>query len=108
METLKKELETYTTLHWWNMGTKTLSHKGTLKELLEKHSISFSRRKTDTDGIYTFNFKSVYGITYKKTGTTHDFTHLAKQMIQMDLVRMGDKSQLYVQGTWRPLVTVNF
>ena len=37
-----------------------------------------------------------------------DFTHLAKQAIQMELVRMGDKSQLYVVGSWRPTVTVNF
>lgn len=37
-----------------------------------------------------------------------DFAHLAKQAIQMELVRMGDKSQLYVADLWRNTVTVNF
>ena len=108
MKELKKELKTYCELHWWNMGSKTLSFKGELKDLLEKQNVTFSKRKTEHEGIFTFNFKNPYGITFKKTGTIHDFTHLAKQFMQMDLVRMGDKSQLYVAGVWRPTVNVNF
>ncbi len=108
MRTIKKELETYTELHWWNMGKKTISHKGTLKELLSNHGIKFTKRKTETEGIYTFNFKSNYNINFKINGTIGDFTHYAKQMVQMELVRMGDKSQLYVSGCWRPTVNVNF
>ena len=27
---IKTELETHCVLHWWNMGTKTLSFKGSL------------------------------------------------------------------------------
>ena len=104
---MQKYLETYTELHWWNGGSKTLSYKGDLKGLLKHHNISFTKRKTETEGIYTFYFKSAYGISFKINGLLSDFTHLAKQVIQMELVRMGDKSQLYVSGCWRPMVTVN-
>ena len=76
-------------------------------DLLKMQNIKFSRRKTDVDGVFTFCFKSAYGITFKTTGTMYDFTYLAKQVIQMELVRMGDKSQLYVVGAWRPTVNVN-
>jgi hypothetical protein len=105
---IKAELETYCELHWWNMGTKTLSFKGSLGNLLKEQHITFTKRKTEREGIFVFHFKSVYGISYKTTGSMHDFTHLAKQAIQMELVRMGDKSQLYVTGSWRPIVNVNF
>ena len=108
MNNIKKELETYCELHWWNCGSKTLSFKGELKDLLKKQNITFTKRKTDTEGIFTFTFKNPYGITFKTTGLMHDFAHLAKQFIQMELVRMGDKSQLYVSGSWRPTVSVNF
>jgi hypothetical protein len=108
MKTLKQALETYCELHWWNMGSKTLSFKGDLKELLEKQGVSYRKRKTDTEGIYKFTFKNDYGITFTKNGLMYDFPDLAKRFIQMELVRMGDKSQLYVQGTFRPTVSVNF
>lgn len=107
MKELKQHLETYCELHWWNGGRKTLSFKGELKDLLKEHGITFTKRKTDDEFIYAFHFKSVHGISYKQTGLLHDFTHLAKQAIQMELVRMGDRSQLYVAGAWRPTVTVN-
>lgn len=105
---MKRELNTYCELHWWNMGSKTLSFKGRLEDLLKEQNITFSKRKTENEFIYTFNFKSAYGISFKKNSTLIDFPHLAKQFIQMELVRMGDKSQLYVANTWRPKVTVNF
>lgn len=104
---MKKKLETYCTLHWWNMGKKTLSFKGKLGDLLKEQNIVFSKRKTDTEGIFKFHFKSAYGISFKRNGSIDDFTYIAKQAIQMELVRMGDKSELYVAGTWRPIVTVN-
>ena len=108
MRQLKKELETYCELHWWNMGSKTLSFKGNLKDLLEEQNITFTKKKTETEGIFTYTFKSSYGISFKTTGLIHDFPLLAKQFIQMELVRMGDKSQLRVVGAWRPTVNVNF
>ena len=108
MNTIKEQLETYCELHWWNMGKKTLSFKGQLKDLLKEQKITFTKRKTETEGIFTFHFKSAYGISFKTTGLIHDFAHLAKQFIQMELVRMGDKSKLYVSNVWRPNVTVNF
>lgn len=106
--TIKKELETYTELHWWNGRQKTLSYKGSLKGLLKQQYITFTKKKTDQNGIYEYIFKSAYNIRYKVTGTISDFRYFAKQMVQMELVRMGDKSQLYVYGTTRPVVTVNF
>lgn len=108
METFKSQLETYTELHWWNGGRKTLSFQGTLKDLLKNQSITYTKRKSDREGLFNYTFKNNYGITFKYRGTINDFSHLAKQMIQMELVRMGDKSQLYVSGCWRPTVTVNF
>jgi len=108
MENIKSQLETYTKLHWWNMGKKTLSHEGTLKDLLLHQKISYTKRKTEHEGLYKYRFKNDYGVTFTATGTISDFSHYAKQMIQMELVRMGDKSQLYVSGCWRPTVTVNF
>lgn len=104
---MKAALETYCELHWWNMGKKTLSFKGSLGDLLKEQKITFSKRKREINGVFAFNFKSAYGITFKANGLMHDFTHLAKQAIQMELVRMGDKSQLYVAGSWRPTVNVN-
>ena len=106
--TIKKELETYTELHWWNMGIKTLAYKGDLKGLLKKNDVKFTKIKTEHDGLFMFTFKNSHGITFKKRGLISDFTHLAKQFLQMELVRMGDKSQLYVSGCWRPTVNVNF
>lgn len=105
---MKKELETYCELHWWNFGKKTLSFKGELKDLLKNQNITFTRRKAENAGLYMFYFKNIHGITFKKRGTIQDFAHYAKQFIQMELVRMGDKSQLYVAGVWRPVVSVNF
>ncbi len=90
------------------MGKKTLYFKGQLGNLLKEQKISFTKRKTSTEGVYKFSFKSVYGISFITTGLSYDFPHLAKQAIQMELVRMGDKSQLYVSGVWRPTVNVNF
>lgn len=106
--TIDNHLDTYCELHWWNMGKKTLSFKGILRELLKEQKITFSKTKTDNEGIYLFKFKSAYDITWKVRGTINDFSHYAKQFIQMELVRMGDKSQLYVSGVWRPTVNVNF
>lgn len=104
---MNKQLETYCELHWWNMGKKTLSFKGNLRDLLKEQNIKYSKRKTETEGLFLFHFKSPYGISFKVKGQMHEFSHLAKQAIQMELVRMGDKSQLYVAGSWRPTVNVN-
>lgn len=105
---MEKQLKIYCTLHWWNMGKKTLSFKGELKDLLKANKITFTKTKTEHEGLYTFKFKSAYNITFKTNGTIQDFPHLAKQFLQMELVRMGDKSKLYVSNAWRPTVTVNY
>lgn len=107
-KTFKHELQTFCTLHWWNMGIRTLSFKGQLEELLKKQKITYKIYKTDIEGIYKYSFKSAYNISFTAIGVKEDFTHLAKKFIQMELVRIGDKAQLYVSGFWRPTVTVNF
>ena len=104
---IKSELETYCELHWWNMGKKTLFFKGQLKDLLKEYNITYTIRK-EKEGLFLFNFKSQAGISFKTRGVDSDFSYLAKKMLQMELVRMGDKSRLYVGNTWRPVVTVNF
>ena len=108
MKDLEDALKSHCQLHWWNGGKKTLSYNGDLKGLLEAHNISFTKRKSEHEGLYIFYFKSIHGISYTIRGTINDFAHLAKQAVQMELVRMGDKSQLYVDCFWRPTVNVNF
>ena len=108
MKKLKEQLKTYCELNWWNMGKKTLSFKGTLCELLKKEKVKYTCKKTDSEHSYLFKFKNPHGIKFESRGLLSDFPHLAKQFMQMELVRKGDKSQLYVAGVWRPLVTVNF
>ncbi len=104
----KQELETYCTLHWWNIGKKTLSFKGNLSDLLKRNNVSYSIRKTDNEFVYQYIFKNSYGITFKAKATRIEFPFLAKQFLQMEFCRMGDKVSLYVQGVWGPTVTVNF
>lgn len=108
MKDFKEELDTYCELHWWNYGKKTLSFKGCLKDLLKKDNVKFTIRKTETEGLYKYTFKNSFGITFIKKGTKSEFSHYAKQFLQMELVRMGDKAQLYVKCFWRPTVSVNF
>ena len=105
---MQEELDAYCELYWWNFGKKTMDYKGSLKGLLKRQGIKFNKKKTEIEGIYTFYFKNDYGVSFKVNATINGFRHHAKQFIQMDLVRMGDKAQLYVTGSWRPLVTVNF
>lgn len=100
-------LNTNYTLHWWNRGRKKLSFEGSLQDLLIIHKVKYTISKTDHAFILNYTFKNPYGITFKQTGTFSDFTLYAKQFLQMELVRMGDKSTLWVNGTWRPTVTVN-
>jgi len=104
---MKNQLNTKCTLHWWNMGSKTLSFNGSLSDLLKEQNITFTKRKTEHEGLYTFIFKNPYGITFKVRAQVYEFSHYAKQFIQMELVRMGDKSQLYVDCTFRSTVSVN-
>ena len=108
--TLKKELQTYCELHWWNNGTKTSSFKGPLKDLLFSHKITFTKSKSEIEGYFYFRFKSAYDITYKVRCNISDFPNYAKQFIQMECVRMGDKITLYVNmnSIGRHTVTVNF
>jgi len=107
-EIMKDELSAYCILHWWNCGKKTLDFKGTLKDLMKKQGITFCKRKTDREGVYMFYFKSERDIRFKVKSSVEEFRFVAKQFIQMELVRMGDKTQLQVHNTWRPTVTVNF
>ena len=105
---LNQYLETYCELHWWNFRKKTLDFKGSISELLKSKKISYKCIKTEREGVFKITFKNDYGIIFSQKKTLSEFPFLAKQFIQMELVRMGDKSQLYVQNTFRPTVTINF
>lgn len=104
---MSKLLTNYSTLHWWNFGQRTLDFEGELRDLLKEKSISFRKRKVKETGLYQFYFKNDYGISFKARGILEDYSFYAKQFLQMELVRMGDKSTLYVSGVWRPTVTIN-
>lgn len=102
------ELNTYCTLHWWNFGSKTLQFKGTLQDFLKEQKVTFKiSNKKDSTLQYDYTFTNPYGITFKVVGVQHEFPHYAKQFLQMEAVRMGDKCTIFVQGAWRPKVTVN-
>lgn len=103
----EQELNTYCTLHWWNFGKKTLQFKGTLKDLLNEQKVNFKISKTDNELIYNYTFTNPFGITFKSKGGQSDFKFYAKQFLQMEMCRMGDKSTIYVNGAWRPTVTIN-
>lgn len=103
----KAELNTYCTLHWWNFGNKTLQFKGTLQEFLKEQKVKFSISKGENEHTFNYTFKNDFGIIFKVKGMQHEFPHYAKQFVQMEAVRMGDKCTIYVQGVWRPTVTVN-
>ena len=103
----KNELETPCLEYWWNFRKKTLSFEGTLKELLEFHKIKYTIKRTENKGIYEYGFKSQHSLSFRERGTIADFRYSAKRFVQMELVRMGDKSTLYVFGAFRPSVTVN-
>ncbi len=107
-KTFEQELNTYCTLHWWNCGSKTLQFKGQLKDLLKSQKVTFriSKRK-DSDFQYNYTFTNPFGITFKVVGMQQEFPHYAKQFLQMEMCRMGDKSTIYVNGAWRPTVTIN-
>ena len=107
MQGMKQQLERYCELHWWNMGRKTKSFTGNLKELLIDNKVTYTKRKTEHEYLFKFTFKNPYGITFTTRGLVSDFADNAKRFIQMELVRMGDKSQLYVGSTFRDTVTVN-
>lgn len=77
-------------------------------DLHHTHDVKYTCKRTDSEHCYLFKFKNPHGIKFESRGLLSDFSHLAKQFMQMELVRMGDKSKLYVEGAWRPTVTVNF
>lgn len=87
---------------------KRKAFSGSLKELLSEYYFVFRKRKTDNKGIYRFTFQSETGITFVKNGIIQDIPRLAKLAIQMEMVRLGGKSSLFVYGTTRPTVTINF
>lgn len=104
---MKKQLETKCIEYFWNMGKKTICFQGSLRDLLKKHDFTFTKKNAEIKGLFIFHFKNSYGVSFKVRGTISDFSHLAKQAVQMELVRMGDKSMLSVNCGWRPTVTVN-
>ena len=106
MNTIKEQLITYCEEHWWNGGTKKVSFKGALNTLLERHSITFSVKRINKYQC-TLRFRNANGITYTVNCMYSDFSYHAKKAIQMELVRMGDPTSLYVRDTIRPVVTVN-
>lgn len=104
----KSELNTYCILHWWNLGSKKLQFKGTLQDFLKEQEVTFRiSKKKDNDFQYNYTFTNTKGITFKAVGMQYEFPYYAKQFLQMEMCRMGDKCTIYVQGVWRPTVTVN-
>ena len=104
----KNELETYCSLYWWNFGKKTKSFEGKLIALLKNQKVTFKiTKKKDSDFQFNYTFTNPFGITFKVIGMKKDFPHYAKQFLQMEMCRIGDKSTVFVQGVWRPTVTIN-
>lgn len=106
--TIEKTLETYCESHWWNRGKKTLYFKGTLKELLKRHSLIFEIEKVECPYSCIVHFKNPNGISFTQKDLLSNFVQNAKLFIQFEMVRYGTKSQLFIKDTIHPNVTVNF
>ena len=91
---LKQELKQNITIHWWNMGTKTLDCDCTVKEYLNKHGMKF-RKIINEDGLIVgYNFKYSYGsstINYKYMG---EFNYVMKILIVLNLTYLGDRAKI--------------
>ena len=84
------------TVHWWNCGTKTLDHDGTVKDFLKKKDIKVTKISHKSD-------KSIKGYRFKiplaSSITTldifnSDYVGCVNAAIKIFLTLLGDK-QLY-------------
>lgn len=106
---LKEGLKSYCEIYWWSIDyrDKTLCFSGSLKRYIDDHNIKYKIEPTQLSDVYRFKFKNDYGIQYSTKGLISDFSYYAKQFIQMEAVRMGDPTEIRVECSWRPTVTVN-
>ena len=81
-------------IHWWNMGTKTLDFKGTYKDYLEKKDIKVGTIKhpfaKDTKG-YKFTIP-LSSCTVKLEIFGSDYAANCDEAIKVFLTLLGDKS----------------
>ena len=93
-------------VHWWNMGRKTLDHKGTYAEFLDKKGIKISRVKHPTVKSGGFRAKFYVGSSIiQYDDFCYDYPNLASEnqfeqaylrfldeAITMFLTYLGDKT----------------
>ena len=107
-EAEEKQIEIY----WWNMGTKTLDHKGTYKEFLNKKDIKISEVKhprTKTTGyrakiyvgsaIITYDdFSYEYPKLTNKLQFEQAYLRFLDCAIELYLTYLGDKTLFVGSG----------
>ena len=92
---MKDKLNKHIEIYWWNMGTKTLDFKGTVKDCLKDKNITFQRRKRkDYPDLYEYHFKINVGSCNIKLKSTQDFETIVKNVLVMYLTYLGDRSKL--------------
>jgi hypothetical protein len=107
MAFLDSELANSTEVYITDKGKKNIKFTGSLLKLLQRYKISFTYRKTDTEGVYIYKFQNKNGMIFTVAGKVNDFIRFAQLFVQMELVRIGTPMQLYVKGSTVEIVSVN-
>jgi len=98
----KEALQKQITIYWWNLGTKTLDHKGTYGEFFKKKEIKISEVKHPNNKEYkALKFNMPIGssriIFYTSLGskTAWDYAEMFNNAIKLFLTYLGDKTLFY-------------
>ena len=100
----KKEREDIPiTIYWWNMGDKTLDHKGTIKSYLLKRDIKVTQIKNTKNPYSTtikgYRFKIRTWSSYVIfDGFNRSYDDLAIDAIKIWLMLMGDKAKIETEN----------
>ena len=78
-------------IHWWNMGTKTLDYKGTYKGYLAKKDIKVTT--INRNGVKGYHFSmSLSAATVKLDTFSTDYYRCCDDAIMVFLTLLGDKT----------------
>jgi hypothetical protein len=91
-------------IYWWNMGDKTLDHKGTIKSYLLKRDIKVIQIKNTKNPYSTtikgyrfkINISPLYYVIFD--GFNRSYDYLAIDAIKIWLMLMGDKAKIETEN----------
>lgn len=99
MENVETILKNPITIYWWNMGTKTIDFKGTLKECLENKKITYTEViHPDLKHITGYRFEYKQGSSTMNFLSYDAFENSVILMLSTQLIQLGDKARLHFRG----------